>query len=97
MNYKWYRINKSSSSKMNIQTVNVTTAEFSYSFVVSESNLNNLIFCVKAYEIINGVKEEIRVSSSVTDSGVNTIISVSWETAFNGELELTYWKKIKEI
>lgn len=93
MDYKWYRINKSSSSKMNIQTVNVTTAEFSHSFVVSESNVNNLIFGVKAYEIINGVKEEIRVTSSATDSEANTIISVSWETAFNGELELTYWKK----
>jgi hypothetical protein len=93
MDYKWYRIKKSSSSKMNIQTVNVTTSEFSYSFVVAESNLNNLIFCVKAYEIINGVKEEIRVSSSATVSGASIIISVSWETAFNGELELTYWKK----
>ena len=78
---------------MNIQTVNVTTADFSHSFVVSESNVNNLIFGVKAYEIINGVEEEIRVTSSATDSGANTIISVSWETAFNGELELTYWKK----
>ena len=78
---------------MNIQTVNVTTSEFSHSFVVPESNLNNLIFGVKAYEIINGVKEEIGVTSFATDSGANTIISVSWETAFNGELELTYWKK----
>lgn len=93
MDYKWYRIKKSSSSKMNIQTVNVTTSEFSHSFVVPESNVNNLIFGVKAYEIINGVKEEIGVSSSATDSGANTIISASWETAFNGELELTYWKK----
>lgn len=78
---------------MNIQTVNITTEEFSHSFVVSESNLNNLIFGVKAYEIINGVKEEIRVSSSATVEGADTVISVSWETAFNGELELTYWKK----
>lgn len=93
MDYKWYRPKKSSGSKMNIQTATVTTEDFSYSFVVSESNLNNLIFGVKAYEIINGVKEEIRVSSSATDSGANIIISVSWETAFNGELELTYWKK----
>lgn len=93
MDYPWYRPKKSSSNKMNIQTATVTTEDSSYSFVVAESNLNNLIFGVKAYEIINGVKEEIGVSSSATDSGANTIISVSWETAFNGELELTYWKK----
>lgn len=93
MDYKWYRPKKSSGSKMNIQTATVTTEDFSYSFVVAGINLESLVFGVKAYEINNGVKEEIRVTYYATNNGADTVVSVSWETAFSGELELTYWKK----
>lgn len=50
-------------------------------------------YSVEAYEIINGAERPIEVTSSVLFRNGNAEFTISWETAFNGYININYWNK----
>ena len=101
MDYPWYFPPKNNGGggtviveeSFNTETIPVTTSNLTASANITDISEETFGYSVEAFEIVNGVESPVFVSPEVTFSNNTAIFSISWQTAFNGYININYWEK----
>lgn len=49
---------------------------------------------IEAYEYVNGAESPVEITSSVKFRNGNAEFTISWETIFDGYININYWTKL---
>lgn len=99
MDYLWYFPPKNSGGtdivegSLKTETIPVTTSNLTASATITDISKETFGYNVDAFEVVNGVESPVFVTPEVTFSNNTAIVSISWQTAFNGYININYWEK----
>ncbi len=95
MDYQWYLPQNSgggnNNNAMKTKTIQVTEDILTTSAELADIQKETFAYSVEAFEVVNGVESPVFVSPEVTFSNNTAIFSISWQTAFNGYININYW------
>lgn len=97
MDYHWYfppnNGGGNNNNAIKTKTIQVTEDILTASATIIDISEETFRYSVEAFEVVNGVESPVFVSPEVTFSNNTAIFSISWQTAFNGYININYWEK----
>lgn len=74
-------------------TLPVTTESLRATTSISDIDEETFAYNIEAFEVVNGVESPVFISPNVIFNNNTATFSISWQTAFNGYININYWEK----
>lgn len=97
MDYPWYfppnNGGGNNNNAMKTKTIQVTEDILTTFAELADINKETFAYSVEAFEVVLEAETPVTISTVTEFEENNAIFTFSWETAFNGYININYWEK----
>lgn len=97
MDYPWYfppnNGGGNNNNAMKTKTIQVTEDILTTFAELADINKETFAYTVEAFEVVLEAETPVTITPVIEFEENNAIFTLSWETAFNGYININYWEK----